>query len=79
MDKNKSIVKISADFYAALLETQNENKLLVKVLFDNATLSWDKKRLNIDSEAASALLKAIRPGYYDSVMEELKDKEIAKA
>lgn len=67
-------VAIPMDEYAELMECSIKLDILVSVLYDNASLSWDKKYMKFDSSAIDAVLKAINYKY-NYVINQLKEAE----
>ncbi len=75
MDINKEYLDVMAEVKG--LKTQLDT--LVTLLFDGASLTYNKKGMNIGNDSIiMAYLKAIRPRDYRIKLEELQEQEKAK-
>lgn len=78
IERVENTVTISLDEYEMLIRDSQTMRLLESVIYQNAELSWDKKKLSIDSDSIGLLLRAINPDKHDMTLELLKAEREAK-
>ena len=69
-----TMVSISLAGYRHLVVTEATLSMLIDVLYNGATLSYDKKRLNLDDSALEHLLRVMDADRYNRTLESLRAK-----
>lgn len=73
MGENNVIIKSSE--YAKLIKTAEQHDTLIKMIFDDAGLNYDKTALlSDDLKQVLDYLKIIKPEIYDQRLNELKNE-----
>lgn len=70
-----TMVSISLAEYKHLAVTEATLSMLIDVLYNGATLSYDKRRLNLDDSALEHLLRVMDADRYNRTLEAVKAKE----
>lgn len=68
-------VIISQEEYKNLLESNIKLDMLIQVIYENSSLSWDNKFLTISNDRVSEILKTIDEFGYKSKLEALKKEK----
>lgn len=76
---HEKYLTISLNEYLYLFEAERNLTLILKSLYENASLSYSKKKLHFDSVILSDLLKLIDGHCYANKVEELKEAENEKS
>lgn len=71
----EEMVNITAARFSALLRHDAELDVLTSCLMNHASLSWNEKALQFDSDAVSAVLKSMYPDAYKAVMSKLQKQK----
>lgn len=68
-------IYVDLNEYKLLIQKSVLLDMLTDVVYQNATLSWDKKRINVDDDKVMSIMKLIEPQRYAEELERLIEED----